>query len=411
MPGKRPSWNECPAMRILLVTPFLPYPGVPHAGGKLVYRLLSTLARSHGVWLVSRCFPGEEDRLTGFAGMVSGLVTVPAEGPVREKSPISAARTALSYARLARAAKRVLAQERFDLCQVEFTETGVFFPPPIGIPSVLTCHDVLAKPAYRRFASSPRGVSKGLAWLSWKARAAAERSAVSRFRRIVTLSEEDRAWAEKLYPAAAFRVLPYPAGIDFEGLPRREISNRILFVGALNRRSNEEAVLHFLDHAWPAVREKHEDAEFWLVGGGMTQRLRARLPRDPRIRATGRVDRVEEYYRTASVFVAPILFGGGIIVKILDAMAAGVPVVTTRFGNEGIRACEGEEVLVAEGPADFARCVLRLLEDADLRSKVGAAGKAFVERNFSAEGFEVALEGIYAELVPGARDGSEAGAT
>lgn len=394
-------------MKILLVTPFLPYPGVPHAGGKLVYRLLSTLARKHGVWLVSRCFPGEEDRIPQLERMVSGLDTVPAEGPVRAGSPVSVARTVLSYARLARAATRTLARERFDLCQVEFTETGVFWSPPKRIPSVLTCHDIIAKPAYRRFASS-EGASKGPAWLSWKANAMAEKSAVSRFRRIVTLSEEDREWAGRLYPETACRVLPYPAGIDFEGLPRREIAKRILFVGALHRPSNEEGVVHFLEHVWPGVREKHEDSEFWVVGGGATERLRARLSRDPRIRATGRVDRVEEYYRTASVFVAPILFGGGIIVKILDAMAAGVPVVTTRYGNEGIRARDGEEILVAESPADVSRCVLRLLEDADLRSSVGAAGKRFVERNFSQRSFETALERIYSELIPDSHASPEA---
>lgn len=387
-------------MRILLVTPFLPYPGVPHAGGKLVHRLLSTLARKHDVRLVSRCFPGEQDRIPRLERMVSGLDTVPAEGPVRAGSLVSVARAVLSYARLARAATRILARERFDLCQAEFTETGLFWSPPKGIPSVLTCHDIIAKPAYRRFASS-EGVSKGPAWLAWKSRALAEKSAVSRFRRIVTLSEEDREWAGKLYPKSACRVLPYPAGIDFEGLPRREIAKRILFVGALHRPSNEEGVLHFLEHVWPEVRKRHEDSEFWVVGGGATERLRARLSRDPRVRATGRVDRVEEYYRTASVFVAPILFGGGIIVKILDAMAAGVPVVTTRYGNEGIRARDGEEILVAEGPADFSRCVLRLLEDAELRSSVGAGGNRFVERNFSERRFETALERIYSELISG----------
>lgn len=397
-------------MRILLVSPFLPYPGVPHAGGKLAYLLLSTLARKHGVRLVSRCFPGEEEHLPRLERMLAGLDTVPAEGPVREGNPVSMARTVLSYARLARAAKRALARGRFDLCQAEFTETGVFWAPPKGIPSVLTCHDILAKPAYRRYASSG-GASRGLAWLFWKAAAIAEKSAVSSFRRIVTLSEEDREWAERLYPEAVCRVLPYPAGIDFLGLPRREVPGRILFVGALNRPDNEEAVLHFLEHVWPSVREKRMDSEFWVVGGGMTERLRARLSRDPRIRVTGRVDRVEEYYRTASVFVAPILYGGGIIVKILDAMAAGVPVVTTRYGNEGIRAGEEEEVLVAAEPADFSRMVLNLLEDEGLRSSIGEAGARFVDRNFSPKRFETALESIYSELIPDSGASPETGAT
>jgi glycosyltransferase involved in cell wall biosynthesis len=84
----------------------------------------------------------------------------------------------------------------------------------------------------------------------------------------------------------------------------------------------------------------------------------------------------------ASVFVAPILVGGGIIVKILDAMAAGVPVVTTTYGNEGIRAEPGNELFVADTPEDFASRVISLLGEDNLRQRVGENGRAFVTKYF-----------------------------
>jgi glycosyltransferase involved in cell wall biosynthesis len=102
------------------------------------------------------------------------------------------------------------------------------------------------------------------------------------------------------------------------------------------------------------------------------------------------------------VFVAPILIGGGIIVKVLDAMAAGVPVVTTTFGNEGIRAETGVDLFVADTPEDFASKVIMLLEEDGLRRRVGENGRAFVAKRF---GKDRILEEFEADLVRIARSG------
>ncbi|MGB3095106.1 MAG: hypothetical protein WBB46_00020, partial [Candidatus Deferrimicrobiaceae bacterium] len=131
-------------MKILVVSPFLPYPGVPHAGGKLVYFLLQTLVRNHLVYLVSRYYPGEENHIGELRKMLSGLELVSAPGPVKAGSIPSVGRTVWSYFRLARKAREVLNRETFDVCQVEFTETGVFWTPTGDVPAVLTCHDIIA---------------------------------------------------------------------------------------------------------------------------------------------------------------------------------------------------------------------------------------------------------------------------
>ncbi len=387
-------------MKILLISPFLPYPGVPHAGGKLVYHLLRTLSRRHSVFLVARRFHGEEGHLPGLRDWLAGVETVDAPGPVRSGSPASLWRTVLSYVRLARKADEVLRRETFDLCQVEYTETGVFWTPPRDVPSVMTCHDVIAKPAFRRFSAS-RGIARGRSWLGWKLRFLAERRAIAKFRQVLTLSEVDAEWARRLYPGTPCRVLRYPGGLDFARPPdRREVPGRILFVGALNRPQNVEAVRFFVDRVWPSVRAREASAEFWVVGGGAPEEFRRELGRDPRVRVTGRVDDLAPYYGSAALFAAPIIAGGGIIVKILDAMAAGVPVVTTSHGNEGICAREGAEIVVADLAESFADAIARLLEDAERRASIGAAGRRFVEKGFSQEAFEETLQSVYAEAAP-----------
>ena len=384
-------------MRILLVTPFLPYPGVPHAGGKLVFHLLSTLTQNHSVCLVSRIFPGEEAHLSALRKIVPRIETVSAEGPIKMRSSISLLRTFLSYRRLARKAKEILEREPFDICQVEFTETAILFRAPKGVPSILSLHDVIAKPAYRRYENS-RGGKWGFHWMKWKTLRALERRAISGYGMVFVLSEVDREWACRLYPGCSFRVLRYPAGLEFRNLPRAEIPGRILFVGALNRPQNVESVRYILSHVWPVVREKIPDAEFWVAGGGLGDDLRMDLSGDPRIRVPGWVDNLEEHYKSAAAFVAPVLVGGGIIVKILDALAAGVPVVTTTYGNEGIGAKEGEEILVSDTPSAFTKSVLDLLGDPGLRGKIGERGKRFADAGFSMKGFEDAIGQSYREV-------------
>jgi glycosyltransferase involved in cell wall biosynthesis len=384
-------------MKVLVVSPFLPYPGVLHAGGKLVYFLLQTLAGKHSVYLLSRYFPGEEGHFGELRKMLSGIELVSAPGPVTAGSLPSIWRTVWSYYRLARKAREVLNRETFDLCQVEFTETGVFWLPARDLPAVLTCHDIIAKPAFRRYAASS-GFSRVLYWLTWKGKHAAEKKALSKFNRVFTLSDEDREWAERLYPRISIGVLRYPGGLGFTGLPRKEVPGRILFLGALNRPQNIESVRYFREQVWPAVREMAPEAEFWIAGGGLPRGLEQEMSGDPRTVLTGFLENVEEVYRSASVFVAPILTGGGVVVKILDAMAAGVPVVTTPFGNEGIRAKEGEEILVSDDPDHFLRNVLGLLQDRKYRTALGDAGRRFVENKFSVESFSDTLGQTYGEL-------------
>ena len=365
-----------------------------------MYFLLRLLSRRHSVFLLSRVFPGEERYLPELKEMLAGIEVVPAAGPVEFENPFSVCRTGWSYILLSRKAKDLLRRYPFDVCHVEFTETGIFFKPPNQVPSVLSCHDIIAKPAFRRYAAA-RGIPRIVAWVSWMAKRALEKGAVSRFQRVFTLSEEDREWAERLYPGVSFRVLGYPGGIDYTGLPRKEVPNRILFLGAMNRPSNMEAIRYFFYEAWPSVRKAVPEAELMVAGGGMSEALKEELALDSHVTLPGYVERVEEVNKSAAVFVAPILAGGGIIVKILDAMAAGVPVVTTSCGNEGIRARAGEEVLIADLPEDFSSSVVRLLRDEPLRSAVGSAGKRHVDRNFSADTLEATLEEIYREFSKG----------
>jgi polysaccharide biosynthesis protein PslH len=385
-------------LKILLVSPFLPFPGVPHAGGKLLHYLLSILAKRHSVHLVTRYYPGEERHFPDLRRVLSGLDVVPADGPVESSSLVSIVRTVRSYIQLARQADIAARRGGFDLCHVENTETGYFWMPPPNLPAALSCIDIIAKPAFRRYERS-HGPKRAVAFASWKLKYAVERRAVSRYRTVFTLSEEDREWANRLYPEARVRVLLYPGGIDQVGLPRQEVPGRVLFVGALQRPLNIQYLRYLAEKVWPLVRREIPGAELLVVGGGLPVKEQEYLSGIPGFRLTGFVEDLESEYKRASVFAAPILAGGGVIVKILDAMAAGVPVVTTSFGNEVIRAESGKDILVADSPEGFSRALVTLLKDPELRNALAERGQRHLAANFSEESLIQTIDAAYQELM------------
>jgi glycosyltransferase involved in cell wall biosynthesis len=391
-PGKR--------LKILMVSPFLPYRGVPHAGGKFIHMLLDYLVQRHDVDLLVRVFP-EEIRYLEETSRLPGKIFPLREPPSASPRSCSLTGRLLSYWRLGREANRIVRKGKYDLILVEYTEAGIFLKPRGWPPSILDNHDIITKTWHRRWQGAA-GISRPLLRLVHLVSFVVERRTSRKFRVLFTKSREDAAWADKWIRHRDVRVLPIPAGVDMSLFPRQEAPGRLLFLGAMGRKLNVDAALYFYRKVFPVVRERFPDAQFWIVGGNPPEALRELCALDPSVRVTGFVEDIGECYASASVFVAPILIGGGIIVKVLDAMAAGVPVVTTTFGNEGIRAETGVDLFVADTPEDFASKVIMLLEEDGLRRRVGENGRAFVAKRF---GKDRILEEFEADLLRIARSG------
>lgn len=177
----------------------------------------------------------------------------------------------------------------------------------------------------------------------------------------------------------------------------------VLFVGNYRHRPNLHGLLWFVDAIWPGVAEGAPEAVFEVVGPGIDDRLKRRLE-GGRIRVCGRVEDLAARYRGAAVLVNPILSGGGMRGKVLEAFACGLPVVSTRMGMEGIAARAGREVLIADEPGDFARQVLRYLASAELRSAHGAAARRLVESTYDTRVVFARLEEVYRECLAGHRE-------
>jgi len=169
-------------------------------------------------------------------------------------------------------------------------------------------------------------------------------------------------------------------------------------VGSYTHHPNVEAAVWLVDCVMPRVWEKAPEARLRLVGPGLAAGAKRRLCA-PRVALPGRVEDLASEYREAAVFASPIRSGGGMRGKVLEAMACGRPVVSTRLGLEGIEARPGRHALLADSAESFAAAILALLEDPSRRRALGRAARELVEARYDArvvfERYEAELEAAH----------------
>lgn len=380
-------------MNILWVSPFLPALDAPHAGGRALARWIRWTAERHAVTLLCRVEPHERPAAEALRPGLAGLDVQPFRRP---DGALALARVAASYVRLGRAASRRLAAGGFDLLHVDYLETGLGVDRALPVPKLAIAIDELARPARHRLRLA-RGVrARAGAWLYWRAIERVQRRVCRKFDRILALSEHDRRTLAAVDPALSVGVLPFPIGIEPPAAGVRD-SGEMLFVGAMHRDANIDAVRWFHDEMLARVRAAVPSARLTVVGAEPPAAIRA-LAAEPGIEVTGFVVALEPYYARASVFLAPLRIAGGIAGKTLDALAAGCPVVTTTVGNEAFGATPGEHLLTADTPADFAAAVVRVLSDAALRQRLGEGGRAFVRARYDPSASAAALEAEHQRL-------------
>ncbi|HEU0049549.1 MAG TPA: glycosyltransferase family 4 protein [Nitrososphaera sp.] len=198
----------------------------------------------------------------------------------------------------------------------------------------------------------------------------------------VTLTKQNEKEILALNPETpAMHCLTNGVDLDyFTFQPPNENPMGVCFVGRMDYAANVDAVLYFYKEVLPLVREVCPEIKFYIVGSSPPDEVR-QLAYNKRVEVTGYVKDVRPYLRRAGLAVIPTRFGGGILNKILEALALGVPVVTRTMSIEGLTVKPGEDLLTADTPKDFARSVLRLWDDASLRHELARNGRKYVETN------------------------------
>jgi polysaccharide biosynthesis protein PslH len=194
---------------------------------------------------------------------------------------------------------------------------------------------------------------------------------------VLAVSEREARWFERVAPG---HVTLVANGVDGRRIVARTepaVPGQVLFVGSMDYGANVDAARELLRDIAP--RLTHPGARIALVGADPPAELRAAAAAAPLpVEVTGRVPDIAEWWRSSRVLAVPLRIGGGTRLKILEAMAHGLPVVTTSLGCEGLHVEHGRDLVVADDPAGFARWIDRLLDDDELAGRLAAQGRATV---------------------------------
>lgn len=221
-----------------------------------------------------------------------------------------------------------------------------------------------------------------------------------RAKKVVAMSDSDKRQMRELVHGLDIDVVPNGIDIDYFSEKERKEAHpqRILYVGNFSWLQNIEAVEILTSTVWTKIKKEIPKAKLWIVGMNMTDEIRALQERED-IEITEGIPDIRDAYRKASVLVAPIEGPGGTRLKVLEAMASGLPVVTTPVGAEGLGVKDGKHALIKSNYKELATSAVKVLKNEKLAKNLGESGKKFVEKNYSWSTNAGLLDKIYKEVI------------
>lgn len=414
-------------MKVLVLTPYLPHQRVGHGGGTAVRDLVRGLARLHEVHVVSLVRPGEES----LVGEVESLGVTVAPIPFLDKTVSQAKRASLIQSRMSALFRSlfsgfphyvekywspsisrqvIAAVESFEpeAVQIEYLQMSLLARDlrkwrakrgQSGPRLVLNSHELGSLPRQRRARRSVNPLVKAWAMQEAGAWSRLQIAASGWVDTTLCVTPGDR----ELYAAmGGHNLATVPLGMDIESIgavwdPRSP--DRFLFVGSFAHRPNRLAAEFLVHRLWPTIASRIPGARLVLAGRGSEEFLASSSGieswRDQRVEALGFVDDLTPHFRESRLFLAPLPEGGGIKIKILEAMARGIPIVTTAVGAEGIAGEKESVFFLAECDDTFADAVLAAYKDPDAGQRAKRA-RDLIEEKFSWTAIVERLSAIYA---------------
>lgn len=202
------------------------------------------------------------------------------------------------------------------------------------------------------------------------------------FDAIIPITGRDAGILKKLGAEVPVQVSPFT--VDLDDLDRAKVDMEypsVFFIGSMDWLPNQEGVDWFIKEVWPMIHARYPEVTFYLAGRNMPHKYQSseRL----NINVVGEVDKASTFIKSKAVMVAPLLSGSGMRVKIIDGMAYGKAVVATSISAEGIGVKNGEHLMIADDPGDFAERIGVLLEHRDIYDVMSKDAFKFVESRFS----------------------------
>jgi sugar transferase (PEP-CTERM/EpsH1 system associated) len=381
-------------MKILFVSPTVP---IPTSGGRTrLFNLIKQLATRHEISVLSFIQPAEYDMLSHVKSYCKHIELVPFEGfkPLGKwrnrlrgwSCILFSQRPQYAYTFPVESMREPLGQlltsQIFDVVVFHHLFVVELEDELNGIPAILAEDNVECDIAQKSYAQADNPVHWLRDWLTWRKLLAFERRWVQRFPVCVAVSERDAAILREISPATEVHVVPN--GVDSQSFApsnNSRDSEMLLFFGTLSYRPNIEGLVWFCQEILPRVRESKPNVRLEVVGLNPPPEV-TELGRLPGVHIIGFVSDIRPKLWEATMCIVPLHVGGGTRLKVLEALAAGCPVVSTTLGAEGLSLIDGEHLVIADTPEEFARRIVILLESSDLRHGLAEAGRRAIAQQY-----------------------------
>ena len=397
-------------MNLTYVAPYVPYLGIRHAGGQYFYEFLSRVAAHHDVHLIA---PGTtanrvDDSLwpAGVSVHLTRISTLTEWRPLARflygldvlygMTPGLAVMRSLKRGPILR---ELVASA--DIVEVQWSQCLPIVPilRRISPNTTLTAvtHDVYTQSLNRRAANATSRRVRVLSRLSLVRARRLEPSLLNRVDAVFAFSEKDLAVLRDLGVKTPSSVIdPYFAMPSDPLGPSRE--PELLFVGALDRIENTDAIVWLLDQVWPAVQAAVPAAHITIAGASPPEHLLQRA--ESTISVTGFLPDLDPTYRSARLVVAPSFSGAGVKFKVLQAMAYGLPVVTTPIGAEGIVEHAGLAAFgaISESASETAAAIISLLSEDSPAQGIGQRAREWVSGAYNFDASVARVLAVYERL-------------
>lgn len=307
-------------------------------------------------------------------------------------SPIPLAVSRWRSERMYQGIEKLAREQHYDAMVCDFLVTAINFPELEK--AALFQHNVESVIWKRHAENAANPLRRSYFRQQERKMFAFEASACRRAAQVIAVSKKDAETMNDLFGVHAADV---PTGVDidhFRPSGAAQERNGLVFIGSMDWMPNIDGVRWFAQEALPIIRRRRKDLPVTIVGRTPSSSIQALATSDPYIKVTGTVPDVRPFLWGSSVSIVPLRIGGGTRLKIYESMAAGVPVVSTRVGAEGLDVVDRETIALADTPDEFARSVLDLVDDAGARARMSARALDLVAARYSWERVSLEFEQI-----------------
>lgn len=374
-------------MKLLVLSSW--YPAPPTNGAKLrAWHLLRELAQRHEITLLTFAEPGEitPEGASALAAICRRVETV-AGNPHKPTAPLSwrgyFGPMPRSYAQTfnpTMAARAATVSHDVDAVVALEIGTAVYLEGCTGAPGIFEEAEISTIHAAVMLASG--GLDRWRRGLAWRKYAAFTRTLVGSTAHTTVVSEQERDWMARAgCDVSRVSVVPNGVAAEYLQMDRAKRPDTIIYSGAVTYAPNLDAATFLASEILPRIRERRPTVSATVTGDCGDVAIDHLVARG--VTFAGFVPDIAATVAETAVCVVPLRSGGGTRLKILEAMALGTPVVSTRKGAEGLDVTHGEHLLLADDPADFARCVVELLEEPGRATTLAANARALIAERYT----------------------------